>query len=389
MSIRNYTANMLLALIATTASAQTVSVEGPAPDQLSTQLTTVGEGFHLLTCVSGYRQDLLPVYMEDTTRTVLPLTFNGQLPQVINNSDNRALSLVYAAVSQLQRDVFLRPDDKSALTRQLVLRADSITDACQPTDKVRRYINLWTMVQADSFDIKIMDDPLATFFPEATAMAIKHIGQGTLEQQLSRLYDEFQDSRVRSKVADALLTSHTSRFKFDSMEHFEQGLAELEAATSRFGLDSKHADSFRLRRASVVGTPFPANVVLLDEQGKPFDFSSLRGKYVYIDLWASWCVPCIKEIPALKQLEEQLQSRDDLVFLSVSIDTNTAPWLKKKQQLQLDGLQLIDTENTLPKALNVQGIPFFVIYDRNGNLHTYNAPRPSHPQLAQLLQQLP
>ena len=371
------------------ATAQTVQVKDQAPTTLTTQLTPLGEGFYQLTCVSGYRQDLLPVYLEDTVGVVLPLTFSGQTPQVMSDADNRALSLTYAAVSQLQRSLFQQPDDKPRLTGQLLEKVDSIISACQPGEKVRRYIGLWTMTQTGGFDIGKLDDPLVTFFPEAVDAIAGRLGHGGLEQRLDSLYAGFKDGQVRAKVSDVLLTDYTSRFRFDSVEAYEQGLALLESVTNRFGLDSRYAEAFRLRRSSVVGTPFSESVVLRDEQGQPFDFSTLRGKYVYIDLWASWCVPCIKEVPALQQLEEQLRNRPDVVFLSVSIDTKTSAWKKKKQELQLSGLQLIDTDNTLPKALNVKGIPFFVIYDREGCLHTYNAPRPSHPQLRALLEQLP
>lgn len=381
---------ILLLSAATGAAAQTVSVEGDAPEALTTQFSPLGNGFYQLACVSGYRQDLLPVYLEDTVGVVLPLRFSSQVPQVMSDAANRALSATYAAACQWQRSLFLQPADRPLLASQLTERVDSIVGACQPCEPVRRYIGLWTMALTGNFDACRLDDPLATLFPEAVEAIVGRLGQGSLEQRLDSLYAGYNDAQVRAKVADVLLTDYTSRYRFDSVEAYEQGLAQLESVSSRFGLDVRYAEAFRLRRASVVGTPFPESVVLRDEQGRPFDFSSLRGRYVYIDLWASWCVPCIREMPALQRLEEQFSDRQqDVVFLSVSIDTKTQAWLKKKQELQPGGLQLIDTENALPRALNVKGIPFFVIYDRDGRLHTYNAPRPSHPQLPALLRQLP
>ena len=102
----------------------------------------------------------------------------------------------------------------------------------------------------------------------------------------------------------------------------------------------------------------------------------MRGKYVYIDLWASWCVPCCREVPHLQKLEKELENKD-VVFLSISIDQKVEAWKKKMADLQVHGNQWHDSEGTLGKALNVKGIPFFLIYDKEGKLYMYNAPRPS------------
>lgn len=138
-----------------------------------------------------------------------------------------------------------------------------------------------------------------------------------------------------------------------------------------------------MRRASAAGNPFPDGVELCDISGNKIDFAAFRGKYVYIDLWASWCVPCIKEIPHLKKLEEELQNKD-VVFLSVSIDRSEEAWKKKVSELQLKGNLLIDREGRLANAMTVKGIPFFLIYDRQGRLLRYNAYRPGDARLKPL-----
>ena len=118
------------------------------------------------------------------------------------------------------------------------------------------------------------------------------------------------------------------------------------------------------------------------------DFSTFRGKYVYIDLWASWCTPCLKEVPALQKLEKELKN-DKVVFLSISIDTKEDAWKKKMQEKNMHGNQLWDPENSLGQALNVKGIPFFAIYDPEGKLYMHGAPRPSQgPGLVMLLEGL-
>ena len=118
------------------------------------------------------------------------------------------------------------------------------------------------------------------------------------------------------------------------------------------------------------------------------DFSAFRGKYVYIDMWASWCVPCLREVPELQKLEKTLKNKK-VEFVSISIDANQDAWKKKMDEKNMHGNQLWNPAGTLGTALNVKGIPFFAIYDPEGKLYMYGAPRPSQGQgLVELLEGL-
>jgi thiol-disulfide isomerase/thioredoxin len=126
----------------------------------------------------------------------------------------------------------------------------------------------------------------------------------------------------------------------------------------------------------LIGADFPDDVVLVDSEGHKMDFSTFKGKYVYIDLWASWCSPCCREVPYLQALEKELKG-SDIVFVSISTDTDVEAWKNRMAELKMHGNQFIDRDNELCNILNVGGIPFFVIYDKEGKLHTYGAMRPS------------
>ena len=150
----------------------------------------------------------------------------------------------------------------------------------------------------------------------------------------------------------------------------------MQQAVEVYGLPERYVEEYVKRKATIVGSPFPAGVVLEDIEGNVVDFSTFKGKYVYIDLWASWCGPCCKEVPHLQALEKELQN-ENVVFLSISTDTDKEAWKNKMDELGMHGNQLHDRDNTLCNALNVKGIPFFLIYDKEGKLHTYKAMRPS------------
>ena len=177
--------------------------------------------------------------------------------------------------------------------------------------------------------------------------------------------------------------------QYDYAADFDGGLEYLEKVVKDFGLSRHYIDDYLKHKAVLVGAEFPDNVVLVDSEGHKVDFSTFKGKYVYIDVWASWCAPCCNEVPYLQALEKELEG-SDVVFVSISTDTDAEAWKSKMTELGMHGNQLLDRDGTLCSMLNVSSIPFFVIYDKEGKLHTYGALRPSSGyHLKQYLRDLP
>lgn len=129
-----------------------------------------------------------------------------------------------------------------------------------------------------------------------------------------------------------------------------------------------------------------------NQKGGETSLESLKGKYVYIDVWATWCGPCIKEIPSLQKVEEQFQGKN-IVFISISIDNNNdrEKWSNLVNKKELSGIQLLadkEWDSKFIKEYNIQGIPRFILIDANGNILNAQAPRPSDPNLIELLNSL-
>ena len=70
-----------------------------------------------------------------------------------------------------------------------------------------------------------------------------------------------------------------------------------------------------------------ADFAFEDMEGKTVRLSDFRGKYVYVDLWATWCGPCNAEIPHLRKLEERLRGKN-IVFVGISSDSDRDAWAK-------------------------------------------------------------
>ena len=113
--------------------------------------------------------------------------------------------------------------------------------------------------------------------------------------------------------------------------------------------------------------------------------SSFRGRLVYIDVWATWCGPCIAEIPSLERLQKEYGNKD-IVFLSVSVDTDKEAWEKMLTEDQLGGVQLwADGWSQITKSYAIFGIPRFILVDKSGELIAVDAPRPSSNEIRSMI----
>lgn len=127
----------------------------------------------------------------------------------------------------------------------------------------------------------------------------------------------------------------------------------------------------------------------MDHSGAPVSLKSLRGKYVYIDIWATWCAPCIAEIPGLKKLEEIYKDKK-IQFVSLSVDTqsNKETWLNYVKKNELKGIQLIadkDFNSDFIKKFGVTSIPRFLLIGPDGSIIENDAKRPSDTTLKKQL----
>ena len=113
--------------------------------------------------------------------------------------------------------------------------------------------------------------------------------------------------------------------------------------------------------------------------------SSFRGRLVYIDVWATWCGPCIAEIPSLERLHKDYENMD-IIFLSVSVDTDKEAWKKMLTEDQLGGVQLwANGWSQITKSYAIFGIPRFMLVDKSGELISVDAPRPSSNEIRSMI----
>lgn len=144
--------------------------------------------------------------------------------------------------------------------------------------------------------------------------------------------------------------------------------------------------------ALVKGSASPKFVDYENNAGGKTSLADLKGKYVYVDVWATWCGPCIREIPALKQVEKEFHAKN-IEFVSISIDAKKdhEKWKEMIVDKELGGMQLFADNAWQSQFIEdyvIKGIPRFILIDPDGNIVDADAPRPSSKKLVDLFEEV-
>ncbi len=172
-------------------------------------------------------------------------------------------------------------------------------------------------------------------------------------------------------------------------EVFFNGVVALSANND---FKEKLTKKYNKIKELVKGKPSPQFNNYENYKGGTTSLSDLKGKYIYIDVWATWCGPCKREIPFLKEVEKKYHGKN-IEFVSTSIDVAKAhnTWAKMVKEKELSGIQLFadnDWKSQFVVDYAIEGIPRFILIDTNGNIVSADAPRPSSPALIELFDSL-
>lgn len=136
-----------------------------------------------------------------------------------------------------------------------------------------------------------------------------------------------------------------------------------------------------------IGAPSP-KFAFKDRNDKLVHLDDLKGNLVYVDIWATWCGPCLKEIPALKKLQDTLVGQD-IIFVSICKEDTKERWIQALEKYRLEGIQLFAEEgdDKFFDDYSNTGYPHFILIGKQGEIISPDARRPGDPKLMEMIQE--
>ncbi|WP_140939636.1 TlpA family protein disulfide reductase [Sphingobacterium lumbrici] len=172
-----------------------------------------------------------------------------------------------------------------------------------------------------------------------------------------------------------------------------RGFNEAASQCSAFFVTKKQQqdlEKYKLKFSNFTPGDMGFEFAYPDKNGKIVKLSDFKGKVVVVDVWATWCGPCLKEVPHLRKLEESLAGKD-VVFIGMSTDKDKDKnkWEEMIEEEAMKGSIhiLAGPTNEFSKFYKISSIPRFLVFDKKGNLVTANSPRPSDPKLKKIIEE--
>ncbi len=244
------------------------------------------------------------------------------------------------------------------------------------------------------------DQELYVYSPDYRALVMQSItvpnykksidNQWTHTESIDALVEKVSQQKI-PVFKEALIETIVDRLN-PSYENLGSLPSKLLTQTTNLELQEKLQATIHEFQSITKGSPSPTFENLSDPKGDLYSLSDFRGKYLLVDLWATWCSPCRAEIPALTALEKKYHGKN-ITFLSISIDKvqDKEKWKQFIIDNGLLGVHLLsNNERDFPfyTQYQVKGVPTFILIDPNGNIENPDMPRPSSGKVDAILDKL-
>lgn len=182
-------------------------------------------------------------------------------------------------------------------------------------------------------------------------------------------------------VRDSVTAKHVdSVIKDGKISSVYEGNFLLETA-ERLVKDEAQLENYRARVSKVLSLVRGSDAIdfpMTDINGKTIHLSDFKGKVVYVDFWATWCIPCCMQIPFMKVVAAKYASDPDVACISISFDHNLDSWKSLLAFDKPEWPQYVseDAGKQIMTDYGFQAIPRFMIFDKDGKIFSVNAPRP-------------
>jgi len=209
----------------------------------------------------------------------------------------------------------------------------------------------------------------------------KRLNKQIIETYTENEIDHF-DIFIKTTVLDkhnALLDSYKGKIADSFLIKKKEQINRLYSNTTFLKKYLKKLKSEKAKKE--LYNSIAQNFSYLDKNSNNIRLSDFKGSYVYIDIWATWCQPCIFQEPYFKKMYQKYKGKN-IEFISISIDIpeDRNKWLRHVQDRQLAGIQLFENQggqSIFIKSLNHNTIPRYLLIDPDGKIIDSDAPKPS------------
>ena len=354
--------------------------------------------------VKGYQEDWNQRYTEYWKAEQQLLEQIDQELQDFREGQPTAVISLYKKRAELAKRHFdnspFMPLYFQAMGEYLVKRLENIQYQRKKADfnpKEERQEILDTAVEHNFFSFESLHAQRAGIRDFTNAFANTFGVADSLEQELGRPLMQYDVKRLGYQTLDSARTSVLSSIDsrrataYSKMHLIAERIGEMPLDTARTSYQqfvNKYADfpeyvsfltSFYEKIKSVAPGEPAVPFALPNEQGDTVQLKDFRGRYVLLDFWASWCIPCLDEFPPMKELYNRY-SRDEFEIVAISIEKDSLRWRQSIQQFKNPWPQLYGGKGFQQSTFAQYrggGIPFYILVAPDGTIERYNDVRPS------------
>ena len=202
--------------------------------------------------------------------------------------------------------------------------------------------------------------------------------------QMQYITDKFSDTKVVSALLHTLAETYVEMYGVEGTEEIQTLHATFVRDEAMLEAFAAKLDKYNLSKPGRKSPDFEAT----DLDGKVWTLADFKGKYLYIDMWATWCAPCKRELPYLKALAEKFADAE-ITFLGLSTDESKEKWESMVSQGDMPGVQLhLGSRSKFQKAYKIDAIPRFILIGKDGKIINNDMLRPSSGDIVSYLEGL-
>ncbi len=196
---------------------------------------------------------------------------------------------------------------------------------------------------------------------------------------------EIIDTEINNHKIKDELAYNTMKFAINRTRNFDEVYNKYMSIEKNEDYRNEIEKTYLNLKKISKGTISPT-FELYDVNNRIVTLESLKGKLVYIDIWGTWCVPCIQEIPSLKKIEKEFRNKD-IHFVSICTNDKKENFEKFVNDKELSGIQLFAPDSNISffKDYQLKTFPRFILIDKEGKIIDANAFKPSDPKLKELI----